>query len=184
MRLFIAVDIEDRKIISEISKIQNYLIENGVKGTFPNEKQLHITIKFLGETPDYKTNYIIEKLRTIKFNPTKIILRNIDGFPNLSRPRVVVVRVDENKELLDLFTQVEKHMTVLGYRKETRPFKPHITIARVKKPWSWRRDLVSTLKNIYLNLEYDIKCFKLKNSTLTPTGPIYQDIEIFCYGDT
>ena len=179
MRLFIAIDIDDKNILYEIERIQKYLINEGVKGTFPSKDQLHITVKFLGEVLDEKIDSIDNKLKTIKFSPFILKFNGITGFPSIRSPRVVVVEIDENTSLQYLFKEIERNMVSLGFKKEKRSFSPHLTIARVKKAWSWKKYISDKLLSLSFNYEYLVNSFKLKSSVLTPNGPIYNDLFIY-----
>lgn len=176
MRVFVAVDIEDDKIWDEVEKIQRYLVNEGVKGTFPAKNQLHITIKFLGNISDEMVGNISEQLNEITHPPFKIRLDGVTGFPSFRSPRVVVIKIFENQSLKSLFKKVEEKMYGIGFRKESRAFSPHFTIARVKKPWSWKRYIAGKLSEISLDYDYLVYSFKLKSSILTPNGPIYKDL--------
>lgn len=179
MRVFIAVDIEDKHIQHEVEKIQRYLINEGVKGTFPSSEQLHITLKFLGEAPDEKVDLINTELSAINSFSFRLRFTGITGFPSFRSPRVVVIKIDENPGMQNLFKEVEKSMSSIGFKRESRAFSPHLTIARVKKPWSWKKYIADKLSQYTLNYEYYVDAFKLKNSTLTPTGPVYKDLYIY-----
>jgi 2'-5' RNA ligase len=179
MRVFIAFDVDDPKIVDEVEKIQGFLIGEGVKGTFPKGDQLHVTVKFLGETPDDKVMTLQKLLSEIDVTEFYVRFDGVGGFPSLSYPRVVVVKIVENEILYTLFKEIERVTSKLGYPREGRPFKPHLTICRVKKKWSWKKHLKSYLSGISLDLSMKIDRFKLKKSVLTPSGPIYEDIYTF-----
>ncbi|MEM0057197.1 MAG: RNA 2',3'-cyclic phosphodiesterase [Candidatus Geothermarchaeota archaeon] len=179
IRAFIAFDIEDIRIQNEIGKLQEYLIREGVKGTFPKLDQLHVTIKFLGEIPEGKIEPIKASLAEIKVPVIKTRLLRIDGFPSLFSPRVVVAILELVQELRDLYNEVERRMAKLHFPKESREYMPHITIARVKELSSWKKSLSLTLSNMYIDHEIVVREFKLKRSILTSQGPIYLDLATF-----
>lgn len=184
MRLFIAIDIDDKEIKYKTSIIQNMLVNSGVRGTHPTVDQLHITLKFLGETPDFKIKLINDVLGKIKVDE-KIVL-NINGvgaFPSLKKPRIIFLDVKANDVLYVLQSQIERGMVKLGFKKEDRPFKPHITIFRIKKPWSWKSYLEKELVSVHIDKTLYINEFKLKESLLTPSGPIYKDLNVYKLGD-
>lgn len=182
MRVFIAIDIDDKSIWHDIEKIQKYLIDEGVKGTFPSRNQLHITIKFLGDVSDEKIKLINEKLSIIKSPSFTLRFRGVTGFPSFKSPRVVVIKTDDNPYIQSLFKEIEKNMVSLGFKRENRSFSPHLTIARVKKPWSWKKYISDKLLPLEFNYEYLVDSFKLKSSFLTPNGPVYNDVFIYKLG--
>ena len=74
-----------------------------------------------------------------------------------------------------VFHQVEEALVPLGFTRETRRFTPHATVARVKSPDSSLFAAINQLDN----REYGsctISGLKLKKSTLTPQGPVYEDL--------
>ena len=167
IRTFIAVDLPE-EIKREIRKIQKQLPE--FKGKLTEEKNLHLTLKFLGEIDEKKIEEIKRRLEEIKeirfeaeidslgvFNEDfiKIIWLHLDGCEKLQK------EVDE--KLKDLFPKEKRFMS-------------HLTIARVKNI----KDKDSFLKKfsrIKINpLIFTVESFKLKKSVLTATKPIYEDL--------
>ena len=115
----------------------------------------------------------------IKAPKFDVFFDGVTGFPSLSSPRVVVIRLLENDTLLKIFNDVERIASSMGFRRENRAYKPHLTIARVKKPWSWKGHLAKMLSGISIDMKMTVECIKLKKSTLTPTGPIYEDVDVY-----
>lgn len=179
MRLFVAIDINSVEVINQFEMIQTLIKEYNVRATYPARDQFHITLKFLGEVNEARISDIINLLNMIKLNSFRIRLNGVDGFPSLKNPRVIIVKVCESTELYKLQSLIEESLYKCGFKRETRPFKPHITLARIKAPWSWRRELIERLAQISLDSELVVDKFKLKQSILTNEGPIYKDIAIF-----
>ncbi len=184
MRLFIAIDVLDKRISYVVSQIQQLLERNEVKGTYPSVDQLHITLKFLGETPESKIELINHKLKSINLSESVVItVDGVGAFPSLVKPRIIFLHVNANEALYNLQKQIEETMVSIGFKRESRVFKPHITIYRIKKPWTWKTYLEKNLRNINLEVSLKINNFKLKESILTPKGPIYKDIFRYEFGD-
>jgi 2'-5' RNA ligase len=134
MRLFVAVPFP-----AEIKKRLGNLIDdwrkNGDKVGWVKKENLHLTLKFLGETA-------LEQLEPLK----KALAENLTGeapfsfslcgagaFPNLNRPRVLWVGVTDGKEkLAQLAQKVEAATAPLGFAPEERGFSAHLTLGRVK----------------------------------------------------
>lgn len=184
MRLFIAVDIDDKEIKYKVSVIQNMIVTNDVRGTHPSLDQLHITLKFLGETPEYKLKMIDEALKKIKVSENIMLhVNGVGAFPSLKKPRIIFLGVKANDALYELQSQIERKMVKLGYKREDRVFKPHITIFRVKKPWTWKSHLERELLAVNIDKNVVIDRFKLKESLLTSSGPIYKDLYVYRIGE-
>ena len=171
MRLFIALNFNELK--EYFSELQKQLPADDAKLTFP--KDFHLTLKFLGEVDDNKTDEIKQKLSEIKFEPFESDVTNI-GFFSEQFLRVVWIKAD-SKELLDLQKQIDEKLG--EFRRGNLDFQPHITLARVK----WCRDkkgFVEKIRQIRTELKkVKISCFELVNSVLTPEGPVYEVLESF-----
>jgi 2'-5' RNA ligase len=179
MRLFVAVDLSEeiRENVSELSKIF------AVKGIKTVEKEnLHLTLKFLGEVHDSKKDRIVSALDEIEFERFKINFKGVGYFPGGSKLRVIWVGVESGaKQLETLANLVEDKMVELKFKKE-RKFVPHATIARVKRIDSNIKNRILKQLAEFQNREFgemDVDHFSLKKSTLTPSGPIYEDVKIF-----
>ena len=174
MRVFVAIEISDEKIINSIKQVQEK-INIAAKPT--KLENLHFTLQFLGEISDEKVSQIIKVLRTIEFSSFDINLRGLGIFPKSNNPRIIWVGIsnDEGKQMLiELTKKVEKTLGVLGFVVK-KPAKPHITIFRIKKKPS---DITKEL-NQYNTREFGVQritSIKLKKSELTPDGPIYSDL--------
>jgi len=78
--------------------------------------------------------------------------------------------------LIDLASQVEKKLGPLGFRPD-KPFKPHLTIFRVKNRIDDISGTIERFKKVELG-KYTMTELKLKQSVLTPSGPIYSDLQV------
>lgn len=176
MRLFVAVDLSDdvREKIEDVLRVFK-----DFKGVKPVEKEnLHITLMFLGEVPDRRVEVVKESLRGIKLDPFKIRLKGLGNF----NYRVFWVGVVEGNEYLSILAkEVENSLKKVGFKRD-KDFVAHATIARVKRLDS--NDRIKLEKALEMFKDYDfgemvVDSFKLKKSTLTPKGPIYEDIEVY-----
>ncbi len=170
-RLFVAIEIPNNikedfaDIIEQLEKIK--------AKTVPL-KNIHLTIKFIGETD--KTKIITENLQKIEFNKFEISLKGIGIFGNFYNPRVFWVGVEENKSLKNLFNLVEDTLQKLGIPKDEREFSPHITLARFKTKPNPQK-----LEEIINNSKKDFGVFKVESlvlfkSELSYPNPIYSPL--------
>lgn len=96
---------------------------------------LHLTLKFLGDTPSNKIATLQAALQKAVLPCQKFDLKavGVGCFPNPKRPRIIWVGLEGGIDPLKrLVEQIEKNITPLGYPPEKRPFSPHLTIGRVK----------------------------------------------------
>lgn len=172
MRLFIATDFNDAK--DYFIELQAHLPKNAKLSL---TKTFHITLKFLGEVQPDKAEKIIEILKTIKFSLFSVFLESIGIFPTENYIRVVWVGIKPEEKILELQENIDESLKPL-FKKE-KDFKAHITLARVKYPEN-KKAFVEQLKKIKVeNKKIEIKDFRLIKSTLTPKGPIYDDLAVF-----
>ncbi len=174
MRTFVAVEISNNDVIHSIEKIQNEININAKPVDLEN---LHFTLQFLGEISDDISQKIIDALNTIEFSSFKINLKGIGVFPKPKFPRVIWIDTDEKggNMLIQLAKKVEKVLEPLGFSPD-KPFKPHITIFRIKKKVGDITKELDSQKMTDFGIQ-EIVSFKLKKSELTSSGPIYSDIE-------
>jgi RNA 2',3'-cyclic 3'-phosphodiesterase len=94
---------------------------------------LHVTIKFLGDTDAAAVPDIDRALHEAAARRAPIDLRigGLGGFPSLRRASIVWIGVAPDPALMALYRDLEPALSRLGYPRETRPFRPHITVGRV-----------------------------------------------------
>ena len=177
MRTFIAIDTPE-EVQKHLKEIQEQ-INGNVKLSLA--KDFHLTLKFLGEVQEEKIPEIKEKLSKIKFNKFKTTLSKIGVFPSENHIRVVWVGLNPEEELIKLTTEINNELKEF---KDDHKFHAHLTLARVKFVED-KAEFINKLKNIKIKqIEFEIDKFKLKKSTLTPQGAIYEDLGVFSSSDS
>ena len=140
-------------------------------------EQFHITLKFLGELRPHVIAQVIEALEHIKyFHPFNITLDHIGAFPNLNSPRVLWLSGQRgSSELGRIAREVDETLCdETGLERDSRKFKPHLTLARLKEA-RLPEDLVRKLGDVP-SLAWDCGELVLMKSLLTPKGPIYSQL--------
>jgi 2'-5' RNA ligase len=175
MRVFIAVEIHDEKVLDAITKVQ---LDFKIKATPVNKQNMHFTLLFLGEIDEKTVENIKKELSLISFKPIEVNFTHIGAFPNPRFPRVIWIGVDKvaSEQLIDLASQIEKKLEPLGFKSD-KPFKPHFTIFRIKNKSDDLSQTLEKFKAVDLGKEV-ITELKLKQSILTPNGPIYSDLQV------
>lgn len=173
VRVFVAIEITNNKVISSIKKFQENINIDAKPVELAN---LHFTLQFLGEISKEMTQKIIQSLQTIEFSRFDVNLKEIGAFPKPEFPRVVWIGTDESggNMLIQLSKKVEKTLEPLGFFSD-KPFKPHITVFRIKKKIG---DISGELEdNKMVNFgTQNVSNIKLKKSVLSPNGPVYSDL--------
>jgi 2'-5' RNA ligase len=133
-RIFIAALLPDH-IRREISRVLKNADESFSGVRWEKAEKIHITLKFVGSVKNKTKDDILWKVKNIAKNtqPITICFSHIDAFPDFRRPRVLVLRLSNSKDLHDLFTSIEDNFFEMEIEKEERNFIPHITIGRIKK---------------------------------------------------
>jgi 2'-5' RNA ligase len=183
IRLFIAVDIP---VSQKVTEIINELNKTQIDAKLVETENMHLTLKFLGDTDE---NLVDEIEKTIKestknTNPFEITLKNLGVFPNQNYIKVAWIGVENAEPLKQIAETIDTKLKNLGFEKEKRPFSAHLTIARIKS--AKNKEKLIQLINKYENTEFQkIKINKviLKKSTLTPEGPIYTNLKEIQLGE-
>ena len=134
MRSFIAIDC-DENLKKNISLLLNQL-DNGTGNVRWIQKQgMHLTLKFLGEIEDRQLEAIEQEIKNSlrAFRPFDLNLRGTGIFPPSRFPRVLWVGVEENEAIHSLQRAIERSLVKLGFPKEKRRYRPHLTLGRVKR---------------------------------------------------
>lgn len=176
MRLFIALPVSAEVQSAAVTLISDMRkIPGGVKWVRP--ELLHITLKFLGNTPAEKIDAIEAALRQAATDISSFTLSAIAGgaFPNLKRPRVFWLGLDSatTQPLLMLQKQVERQLTAIGFPAEARPFRPHLTIGRLKNPKNLDALSQAFADYPFQPIRFAVEKILLMRSELGPAGPAY-----------
>lgn len=179
MRTFICIEIEE-KTIKKISDLIEDLKKEEFDIKWVEEKNLHITLKFLGEvslSTVEKISYILKKL---KFNKFEIDFKGLGVFPDFSYPRVLFIGIEEGKEnIINISKILDKEFSSLGFNRE-KNFSPHLTIGRIKSTKNKEKLLRLVKEKEKENFgKIEAEEIVLMKSTLTQKGPIYEPIEKF-----
>ena len=176
IRAFIAIKLPEN-IIASIGKIQEDLRSDGFKVKWVRPENIHLTLKFLGNINRADTEKIGSKIsESVKTSaPLSLNAKGIGVFPNIKRPRVIWTGVAEQRnQLAGLQRRLDGHLESIGFAKEKRPFKGHLTIARIKQRIDSNR-LMHAMKK-YAEFESEtfiINEIVLFKSELNPTGAVY-----------
>lgn len=176
-RMFVALGI-DKEIRDNIGKISDLFDDSILKARFTPSDNLHVTLKFIGEKSDNDIDDIIEAIKNASsgFSPFNVTFEGMGVFPNSKSPRILWVGMTSDA-LPSLAKSVEVKLSELGIKKETRPFRSHVTIARIKEAYSSRKinDIIESSKETCYGTQ-KISSIELKKSILTPKGPIYSTL--------
>ena len=175
LRLFIAIELPSN-IIDGLRNVQEELKDKSNKSSWAKPENIHLTLKFLGDTETGKIDSMVNILEGIagRSFSFEISVKGVGTFPAAGNPRVIWVGIEENKDMLQLYNNIEEGLAALGFEKERRDFKPHLTLGRIKF-LNDRAGLKRRLEKVAgLNLgRFAVAGFALFKSTLTPEGAIH-----------
>lgn len=176
MRTFIAIELSD-DIRSSLSQIESHLKYSGADVKWVDEKNIHLTLKFLGEVDEEKCGRIKGILDKIagSAGSFELNVKDIGAFPKMDHPRVIWVGLDKGAaESRSLAEKIDDELSKMGFEKETRPFTAHLTIGRVRSSKNKQalKEKIQNAQRPAPNAQL-IRSITLFQSKLTPKGPIY-----------
>ena len=143
---------------------------------------MHLTLKFIGEIDEEKISEISEIIHQVveNYNEFEIEIYGVGVFPNTLRPRVIWCGVENTLTLEKIANDLNKKLQNIDIQEETKPFKAHLTLGRVKFLRNTKRlkDILEKYKD-YKFQKQKIKSVILYESILRPQGPEYKPLEIF-----
>lgn len=175
LRCFIAVELSD-ELKKTIDACIERLKQTGADVKWVSAKNLHLTLKFLGSTPEELLTEINKKLSSIAKLHDRFTSRIFGAgvFPNIKQPRVIWLGIKDADEMIKLQKDADESMAELGFKKEDREFNPHLTIGRVRAPKN--KDMLikelATLKEVDFG-KIEVQNITLMKSELKPGGAEY-----------
>ena len=176
MRLFLAINLTPQ-VRREVAAATAALRQAAPQASWVDEPLLHLTLKFLGEQSDDRLDEIQAAAARVAGRHRELVmtLGGIGAFPNFRRARVVWMGIQQEPRLELLHHDVEVACETLGFDVEGRPYRPHLTLARVKHPLPEERlrTLARAAKPIDFQTDFIVHSIDLMRSDLTSSGPAY-----------
>jgi 2'-5' RNA ligase len=145
-------------------------------------ENLHITLRFFGDTPEDELPTIITALKkaSLSVTPFKLTLEKTGVFGSRYDPRVIWFGIRENKTLLNLHKNITESLEEVEYFADRQNFVPHLTIGRIKeiRDKQFFQQIIDRFSDLRL-LEQQVTEFSLFSSELKKEGPIHTCIESF-----
>ncbi len=182
IRSFIAFDLDSDFVRKKLTEIQTLLVKTAADLRVVEPQNIHVTMRFLGDVRTDNIEKIYEAMKKAMFVPFGVRIQGIGAFPDVRYPRVVWAGITHGaNDLRSISSQLEPHLTALGFAPEPRGFSPHLTIARVRDG----RNKEELAKFINERKDFDFgsimaTCLRLKKSDLTPKGPVYSTLKEIC----
>ena len=181
IRCFIAVPLE-QELKEGIAASVTDLRKSDADVKWVRAENLHITLRFLGETEEGFLPVLQEGFSTVasRHGSLMVGLQGMGLFPKKGAPRVVWIDISNYRELAGLHEDIEGVLFTMGVKKEDRPFSPHLTIGRVRSP----KNATALFRALQAFGDRDfgtlrIGSFSLMKSELRPEGPEYTTLKEF-----
>lgn len=182
MRLFIALEIPSavrNKLAPLIGELHSAL--PGLR--WVTEDKFHLTLKFLGETPQEKMETIHPALASVKLaRAFSLRCRGLGSFCKRNAPGVVFAQIEDSSELGELVKRIEENLSLKGFPRENRAFTPHLTLARSKPnamPGNFREVLKQYSSRDFGAFQNDQ--FQLVQSELKSSGAEYTTLQSYSF---
>jgi 2'-5' RNA ligase len=180
IRTFIAFELPPA-VISLLQEVQQELKRLKLRARWVRPENIHLTIKFLGDISPGDIDKIGAAMAdaVVEFAPLSLAVKGIGVFPGIRRPRVIWVGLGGDiHSLLAIQSRLEEKLTAVGFPREKRSFKAHLTLGRIKQ--AANPAIIRQVINEYANLSSDDLIFKqiiLYKSDLKPSGAVYSQLK-------
>ncbi len=185
IRSFIAIELPEEaknglaKLRSELERTEHRFVK------WVEPEGIHLTLKFLGNISFKQVAEVTKAMEEVAqvIPPFHLEISGLGAFPNLKQPRVLWIGIGgEADTLLRLQRNIDSALASLGFAEETRPFMPHLTLARVREGASImaRKSFGELAMSASFEDSYpiDAKAVSLMRSRLTPEGAIYTRLSV------
>jgi len=139
-------------------------------------ENVHLTLKFFGNVPTQNLSEISGAASRVakEFSSFQIRIGGTGVFPRRSRPQVLWIGVEDSSgRLSDLQQRLEEEFAREGFPKEDRGYRPHLTIARLRRPEDARPLAEAHIQTKFSFIEVPVNEFVVFRSQLSPKGSIY-----------
>jgi len=181
VRVFIAIELPSH-VREELSQVANRLRArcSGGQLKWVAVNSIHLTLKFLGEVPVSRLGAVRDATAASSagVGGLSLELGSLGAFPGSSRPRVVWVGLEGDvPKLVSLVERLDRGLQAIGFERESRPFSPHLTLARVRPDASLQTqtEIGSAVTRVRPpeRLRFTATEVSLMQSQLRPEGPLH-----------
>ena len=164
-RLFCAIELPDAlkaRVAEHVARLRSTFTH--VRASWEKPEKLHITLKFLGDVEVSRVEELARASRRAaeKVCPFELTIEEAGVFPPHGQPRVLWLGIGgDDVRLSSLHQSLEDECAAAGFPRETRAFRPHLTVARLRSPQDARK-----LAAAHLEAGFEPQTFKASELVL------------------
>ena len=181
VRLFLAIDLPDH-VRDHLGEVRTRLERALPKVSCTRLENLHITLKFLGDVDPKRVGDITESLGRISVSPIELSAERVECFPARGPIRIVTAAMTGTlTPLRALADAIEQRCKFLGFEREQRAYKPHVTLARARPILSakFRQTADEETGDLFPGPSFAPGEFVLMDSKQSPKGSVYTPVARF-----
>jgi 2'-5' RNA ligase len=178
IRTFVEIRLAEKtqkKILDMIVSMNSRFAAEEWKVRWVHPDNVHLTLRFLGDIDSPMVDLIRDHLMPLgQMTPFRMTVKGIGAFPSFGSPRIIWVGIEDSEKKLEVLAEkMEGALEKMGFKPETRKFRPHITIGRVARRGSKPLvDLVGDLGEEFFG-EDEVREFVFMKSELTPQRAVH-----------
>lgn len=170
-RIFVAIGVPP--------EVRRYIADAVATAELPgrrvDEADLHITLRFLGDLDEVTFDRLLMELDDATWPALfNLRLRSFGAFPNPRTATVAWVGVDDSAALAQVHARVEEACEAAGLGREERPFRPHLTVSRLRPPVDLRAKMSEFPP---LSVSFRVDRIVVLRSHAGRSGPKYELME-------
>ncbi|MGQ0534816.1 MAG: RNA 2',3'-cyclic phosphodiesterase [Methanobacteriota archaeon] len=175
-RAFISVPVGPRPGLSDFTR---QLLSTGADMKLVEAAELHTTLKFLGDIHEGSVHSVqVSMQRAVKGEaPFTMRVVGVGTFPPRGVPRVLYMGLEGADALVGIANRLDDQLSLLGFKREDRPYAPHVTVARLRSPR--RSEALRPVLTAHAKTDFgtvDVSHILLMKSELKPSGPGYTEV--------
>ena len=180
IRTFIALELP-ASIIALLDTVQQELKSLRLRAKWVRSENIHLTLKFLGDIDPGDVNRIVEAMSAAAegFTPFTLAVGGVGVFPGIKRPRVIWIGLGgQIRLLIQLQRKLADNLAAIGFPKEKRPFKGHLTLGRIREAVNPNtiRQIIEEY-SVLGSEEFTVGKVVLFKSDLKPSGAVYTRLQ-------
>ena len=182
LRLFFAVELPEEvraRAAEHAARLRRACPD--VRAGWERPEKLHVTLKFLGDVDAARVDSLqrAAEASTRGLSSFTLTAGGTGSFPPRGAPRVLWLGLrDDAGQLARLQSRLEQECEREGFPRETRPFKPHLTLARLRTPHGARELAAAHAETPFGPLDFNVPELLLIRSQLGPGGSRYTPLSL------